>query len=430
MSETVSVISPWVALLFAVPVLLIGEQMAKRVPFLGRFNIPAPVAGGLTVAITVLLINVYSGISLSFATNVTARWWTWIVCVEPEWMEAPAKNITQPMLVAFFACIGLNASWSLLRRGTLQVFFFVCLVTGVVVLQNIVGIVVARSLGASQLLGMICGSVTMTGGHGTMMGFAPEFQRVGLESAAEVGAAAATFGLVAGGLLGGPVGSWLIRGKGLESAEVTDNGDGERLVYATGIIPDIRRALLPRSGFWRHLLVIALCVKLGAWVSKGIELTGVSFPVYMGALLLGVAARNISDAFRKNFLKTRTVDRLSAVFLGLFLTTAMMSLNLVELRSVAGPMLGILVVQVALIAVVARYVIFYTMGRDYDAAVMAAGLCGFGLGAMPNAIANMKALTERYGSAARAFLVVPITGTFLIDITNAFNITIFLNLLG
>lgn len=423
------VISPWLALLFAIPVLLLGEQLVKRVPVLGRFNIPAPVAGGLTVAVIILLLNLHNHINLSFATHVTARWWTWLVCIEPEWLNAPAKNITQPMLVAFFACIGLNASWSLLKRGTLQVLLFLCLVTGVVVLQNMVGIGVARTLGAPPLLGMICGSVTMTGGHGTMMGFAPEFKRAGLESAAVVGAAAATFGLVAGGLLGGPIGGWLIRSRNLQPVHAGDNQDEERLTYATGIIPDIRRALLPRSGLLRHLLIIAFCVKFGAWISKGIELAGISFPVYMGALLLGVAVRNLADVYSKNLLKTRSIDRLSAIFLGLFLTIAMMSLNLVELRSVAGPMLGILVVQVVLIAIVARYVVFYAMGGDYDAAVMSAGLCGFGQGAMPNAIANMKALTERYGPAARAFLVVPITGTFLIDITNAFNITIFLNLL-
>lgn len=425
------VFSAWIAVLLAVPVLLTGEWLVKKIWWLNRFNIPAPVAGGLVVALVVLAVNLYGGGSaVSFRTEVSEMWWTWLVSTEPEWLKAPSKNVNMPFLVAFFACIGLNASWSLIKRGSVQVLVFLGLTTFWTVMQNLVGAGLAELLGESRLLGLMCGSVTMTGGHGTMMGFAPEFETAGLAGAAVIGAAAATFGLVSGGLLGGPVGGALIRGKGLSSTEPDWQPSVSQSSHATGIVSDVLKLSKRGSGFWRHLLAVLFCVKVGAWISLGVQKTGIVFPVYMGALLLGVVVRNVAELINKDIIRTRTIERISGVALGIFLSVAMMSLNLIELGAVARSMLLILAVQVALIAVFARFVTFRVMGGDYDAAVMAAGHCGFGLGAMPNAIANMKTLTERYGPAERAFLVVPITGTFLIDLLNAINIMVFLNLMG
>ena len=421
--------SPWIAVALAVPVLLAGEWLVRLTGWLKRFHIPAPVVGGLAVSLAILTVNLCCGAGVRFQTDVSSPWWTWLVCAEPDWFRTPAKNVNTPFLVAFFSCIGLNASWSLLKRGSVQVLLFLFLSTILAVAQNVAGAELAALLGKPRLLGLICGSVALTGGHGTVMGFAPEFEAAGLSGAAVIGAASATFGVVAGGLLGGPVGGALIRRRNLSPAGIAPcPACPSAPSPAAGILSDIRKLTEPGIGFWRHLLAVLFCVKAGAWISLGVQRLGIVFPVYMGALFLGVVLRNVADRYKKDFFLTGTVEQLSAVTLGIFLTVAMMSLNLIDLSGVAGPMLLILAAQVVLIALFARLVTFRVMGGDYDAAVMSAGLCGFGLGAMPNAIANMKTLTEHYGPAERAFLVVPITGTFLIDLVNAVNITVFLNL--
>ena len=410
----------------AVPVLLFGEYLVGRVRLLDRFNIPAPVAGGLLVALVVLIGNVAGLCDVRFRTDVAARGWTWLVCTGEEWAASPAKPVTQPLLVAFFACVGLNASWTLLKRGCVQVLLFLGLSVSLAVLQNLIGAGVAAAIGLPPLLGLMCGSVALTGGHGTVMGFAPEFQAAGLSASSVTGVAAATFGLVAGGLLGGPVGGALIRKGGLRSAhprEAAGGGASAKL----GFVADL--CALSRHGgrLLTHGAVLLVCIKLGAWVSGLIQHTGVTFPVYMGAMLLGVAVRNGADCCFRSHPRPEIFDGFASVSLGLFLSVAMMSLNLSELAGVAHLLLLILAVQIAALLLFVRLVTFRLMGGDYDAAVMVAGQCGFGLGAMPTAMANMQALTEHHGPAPRAFLVVPITGSFLVDLVNAVNITAFIN---
>jgi len=271
--------------------------------------------------------------------------------------------------------------------------------------------------------------VSMTGGHGTALGFAGDLEAAGLPAAAVVGMAAATFGLVCGGLIGGPVGGRLIRRRDLRpDADAHTHLEASR-VGDSGILSDFR--LLAGFGrrFLLHLLLLLACLKAGAWVSYFIQHTGITFPVYMGAMLLGVTVRNLMDWGNRKWADTEIIDTLSSVSLGIFLAIAMMSLNLMELANTALPMLIILAVQVAVVALYSRFLTFRLMGRDFDAAVMAGGHCGFGLGATPNAVANMKALVESFGPAPRAFLVVPVVGAFLIDFVNAVNITAFLNLL-
>jgi ESS family glutamate:Na+ symporter len=420
-------LSPWIAVALSLPVLIVGERVVGRVRLLGRFNIPAPVVGGLLVSLLVLSGNVTGLFAARFETGVSAPWWTWLVCAGPEWAQTPVKNVNQPFLVAFFACIGLNASWTLVKRGSMQVLLLLGLVTAMAVIQNVVGVGLAGCLGFPRALGLMCGSVAMTGGHGTVMGFAPEFEAVGLTGAAVMGVAAATFGLVSGGLIGGPVGGSLIRKYRLFSAADAEAGVMAGAETGTGLVADLRGLFRFGKSALTHLLLLFACIKLGAWVSLGIQRVGITFPVYMGAMVLGVVARNLIDHSQRPWIRTEIVDTLSSVMLGVFLTIAMMSLNLIELAGVAQAMLVILAAQVAVMAVYARFITFKVMGGDYDAAVMAAGHCGFGLGAMPNAVANMKAVAEKYGHAPRAFLVVPITGTFLIDLINATNITVFIN---
>lgn len=422
-------IPAWYAVLLAVPVLLLGEFLVKRVRLLARFNIPAPVVGGLLISALVLLGNVTNVWPVQLDSKIAARWWTWLVTIEPEWVKAPAKNANLPFLVAFFTCIGLNASWAIAKRGSLQVLIFLAVAAVLALLQNLIGIGLAKLMGVSPLLGLVCGSVTMTGGHGTALGFAAELEKAGLNAAAVVGVAAATFGLVCGGLLGGPVGGGLIRRRGLKPSIAVGTHLEAGQSGEAGIFKDLRSLAAFGRAFLIHLLLLLACIKLGAWVSHLIQQTGITFPVYMGAMLLGVAVRNVVDLAGGGWIKTEIVDTLASVNLGVFLAIAMMSLNLIELANTALPMLVILSVQVVVMALFAWFITFRVMGRDFDAAVMAGGHCGFGLGATPNAVANMKALVESFGPAPRAFLVLPIVGAFLIDFLNAINITFFINLL-
>jgi ESS family glutamate:Na+ symporter len=421
-------ITAWLAVALAIPVLLLGELLVRRIPLLARFNIPAPVAGGLLLSSLLLAGNITGGFVAKFETGVTAQWWTWLVTTGPEWTNAPSKNVNLPFLVAFFTCIGLNASWSLVKKGSLQVLIFLGVAGVLAVLQNLIGVGLAKMLGVSPLLGLVCGSVTMTGGHGTALGFAADLEKAGLPNAAVLGVAAATFGLVAGGLIGGPVGGALIRRHKLKTTATAATHLETGQTAESGIIPDLRALAGFGKTFLVHLLLLLVIIKLGAWVSFFIQQTNITFPVYMGAMLLGVAVRNLLELGGARWVKTEVIDTMASVALGVFLAIAMMSLNLIELANTAVPMLIILAIQVAVMAAFAWFVTFRFTGRDFDAAVIAGGHCGFGLGATPNAIANMKALVERFGPAPRAFLVLPIVGAFLIDFVNATNITVFLNL--
>lgn len=422
-------ISAWFAIALAVPVLLLGEFLVRRISVLSRFNIPAPVVGGLLISLLVLTSNLSNIWPAKFDTKIAAQWWTWIVTIEPEWFKSPTKNVNLPFLVAFFTCIGLNASWSLIKKGSAWVLVFLAISTVLAVVQNLIGVSLAKLMGESPLLGLVCGSLTLTGGVGTALGFAPELEKAGMVNASVVSVAAATFGLVAGGLLGGPLGGWLIRRKELKSdaaagvhLEVGQTGE-------SGIFQDVRSLAGYGKQFWLHLFVLLLCIKAGAWLGYLIQSSGITFPVYMGAMILGLVVRNIVDFSGGRWINPEIVDTLASVTLGIFLAIAMMSLNLIDLANTAVPMLVILIVQIIVMGLFALFITFPLMGRSFDAAVMAAGQCGFGLGATPNAVANMKTLVERFGPSPRAFLIVPIVGGFLIDFLNALNITVFLNLL-
>ncbi len=418
-----------VVVMLAIPVLLLGEVLVRRIRVLSRFNIPAPVVGGLLVSLLVLLGHLSGAFAVHFQNNVAARWWTWLVTAEVDWFKAPSKNVNTPFLVAFFTCIGLNARWELVRRGGMQVLMFWGVAGVLAVMQNVIGVALAKLLGAPPLLGLVCGSVSMTGGHGTALGFAADLEKAGLSAAAVVGVAAATFGLVTGGLIGGPVGGLLIRRRDLKPGAGARTHLEAGSTGASGILNDLR--LLARFGttVFAHLLLLLACIKVGAWVSYFIQQTGITFPVYMGAMLLGVGVRNLIDLSQRSWVDSEIIDTLASVSLGVFLSIAMMSLNLIELANAALPMLVILTVQVVVMAFYAWFVTFRLMGRDFDAAVIAGGHCGFGLGATPNAVANMKALVESFGPAPRAFLVIPVVGAFLIDFVNAVNITFFINVL-
>lgn len=436
-------LSPWITLVGTLPVLLCGEYLARRVRILARFNIPAPVVGGLLICLGVLISNLVAGESaLIFLRSVDAPWWTWAVLPEPQWYEGKSIDVGRPFLVGFFACIGLNASVRLLADAGKQLLVLLGLVVAFIALQNLVGVSLAVLLGESPLLGLLCGSVALTGGHGTAIGFADLIAKAGYEEARVVGATSATFGLVAAGLLGGPIGSWLIRKRKLK-APIEDSGlfeapsataeatsdTGRRRRFRSPFLTEVAHFLAKPSQALIHLAVLLLTLKLGAWVSLGIQTAGATFPVYMGAMIVGIILRNAHDLGDQRWLDSGAVSQLAVLCLGVFLTGEMMALNLIELAHTAGPMAIILVLQVIVTATYTLTATFWLMGRDYEAAVIVAGHCGFGMGATPAAIANMESLIERYGPAPRALLLVPLVGAFLLDFPNALIITTLVNFL-
>jgi ESS family glutamate:Na+ symporter len=396
----------------AAVVLFVGYGIRKRVGWLDRFNIPAPVIGGFLFAALALGLRLGNVLSFEFTSTLQS-----------------------PLMVAFFTTIGLGASLGLLRLGGPQVVLFAGIATLLAALQNGVGVLLAKLLGVNPLLGLITGSVTMTGGHGTGAAFGKVFEeQYGFPGAVTLAMAAATFGLVTGGLIGGPVGTRLI-------GNLTRSGKPARSTALDVKGPDLANASLDAEidtepageaptayTLLKTLAVILVAMWAGGLLSTWLG-TYVTLPGYIGAMLVAAVFRNLFDRFPLVRLEQRTVDDIGTVALSLFLAMALMTLKLWELLDLALPMLVILSVQVAMMAAFAYFVTFRFMGRDYDAAVMAGGHCGFGLGATPNAVANMNALTDRFGPAPRAFLVLPMVGAFFIDFTNAIVITTYLNVL-
>jgi glutamate:Na+ symporter, ESS family len=393
-------------------VLFVGHGVRRLLPWLARYNVPAPVIGGLLVA----------GVML-FARSRG---------VEPVVFDT---RLQVPMMIAFFTTIGFGASIALLKVGGPQVVFFLILSTVLAALQNVLGVVLAAPLGMHPLFGVLNGSVTLTGGPATGLAFAPAFEAAGVAGASTVAVAAAMVGIVSGGLIGGPIGTMIIERHRLRRSRRAD-GHTDPPIAAQIVEDKLEKpgtASAPPGedkesyALLKALVVILLAMWIGAGVSAQFTAAGITLPAYIGAMLVAAVIRNVDDVTGWIGLSQRVIDDLGSVALSLFLVLALMTLRLWELAGLALPMVVILVAQVALIAV-ACWPTFRLMGADYDAAVMSGGLCGFMLGTTANAMANMEALVDRYGPAPRAFLVVPMIGAFFIDFINAFLITWCLNL--
>lgn len=395
-------------LALAAVVLLMGYAIRKRVGLLDRYNIPAPVVGGF----------LFAGVALAFRSSGTAAF-------------SFDTTLQSPLMIAFFTTIGLGANLRLLKVGGPQVLLFWLLASILAVAQSGVGIVLAEGLGVHPYLGIIAGSMTMTGGHGTGAAFGKLMEdQYAFTGAVTLAMAAATFGLVSGGIIGGPVATRLIqkwhphhRKADPSKAPVEFTPDDEVV---------LKQRTPAEEGLAFRLLRTIGTILIAMWV--GSLLSGwlgqyVTLPAYIGSMIVAAVLCNVAPLVKVQ-LDGRMIEDLGMVALSLFLTMALMSLKLWELLDLAVPLIVILTVQVAMMAAYATWVVFRFMGKDYDAAVMAGGHCGFGLGATPNAVANMEAITERYGPAPRAFLVLPMVGAFFIDFTNAIIITTYINLVG
>jgi ESS family glutamate:Na+ symporter len=396
-------------LALAAVVLFVGYGIRRRVGVLDRYNIPAPVVGGFLFAAVALGTRLAGWLAFEFDT-----------ALQP------------PLMIAFFTSIGLGASLGLLRVGGPQVLLFWMLASVLAIIQNGAGVLAAKALGVHPFLGLIAGSITMTGGHGTGAAFGKLLEdQYGFAGAVPLAMAAATFGLVSGGLIGGPIATGLIRRFHPPAA------GGELSAEAAAVVAeyhsldeaiDHEPAGDPPSAYvlLKILTIVLVAMWAGGLLSRWLG-RYVTLPAYIGAMIVAAVLRNSADLTGRLRIEQRTVDDIGTIALSLFLAMALMTLRLWELLDLALPMLLILLIQVVMMAAFAWLVTYRVMGRDYDAAVMAGGHCGFGLGATPNAVANMEAIVERFGPAPRAFLVVPMVGAFFIDFTNALIITAYIN---
>ncbi|WP_104721755.1 sodium/glutamate symporter [Helicobacter mesocricetorum] len=391
----------YATLVALVGVLLLGRWVISKSKFLQDYNIPDPVVGGIIIAIGIFCLSQYGEIKFNFN-----------------------DSLKDPLMLAFYASIGLSADFASLKKGGKILFIFLIFVSLLLFLQNIVGLFIAKLMGVNPLIGLLGGSITMSGGHGTGATWAEIFKAnpYNFDAALEVALACATFGLIAGGLIGGPVAHYLVRKYHLQPTS-----DINEELSPHGFEKPEKERLITAASFVQSLALIAIALLLGTLLSEYLK-NYFSLPTFVWCLLVGAILRNLLSLTKIHQVFDREVSVIGNVSLSLFLAFALMTINLSQLISLALPMFVILTAQVILMASFAIFVTFRFCGKDYDAAVLAAGHCGFGLGATPTAMANMQTITQHYGISHMAFIVVPLVGAFFIDIINAIIISITLKL--
>ena len=394
-----------------VAALLIGIFFTRTIPFLKRFCIPAPVSGGLLVSLLTLASYGILGVEFSF--------------------DGTIKDIC---MMLFFTSVGFQSNMKALKQGGRPLVVMVLLVAVLIIMQNLISLGTAKALGIDSLVGMAAGSIPMCGGHGTSGGFSPVLEQMGLAGAQSITMACATFGLVAGSMIGGPLAELLIRKRHL--AEESHSRDIVAGLEGSEASPESKE-IKPQSGersfrdYSKAVYLLVLAMAAGMCLSKLLALTGITFPTYFGSLIAACLIRNVTESLSKgrDLLCMDKIVALGDICLSLFLGIAMSTLKLWELSSLVLPLCVILLAQVLFIALFAYFVAFRSLGKDYDAAVLVSGLCGFGLGATPNAMANMSAVCLKYRYAVNPFIIVPVIGAMFVDIINTTVITVFLNLL-
>ena len=367
-----------------------GMWLKRRIPLLDRLNIPVPIIGGMVYAIATLLLR-------DRVVNIEA--------------DTVQRDL---LMIAFMTTIGLSARLQLLREGGAKLLWFFAAATLGAVLQNFLGMALARALGVDIRLGILTGSVALAGGPATALAFGSTFEKMGVAGATTVAFASATFGITVAGLIGGYIGGWLIRRRGLKSGTAAQADAHAQTEAATG-------SLLGT------VIVLAISMGAGSLVSMGFERAGLILPIYIGSMIVAAVIRNLDDRFHFARIAQPEVDSAGRVALFLFIVMALITLRLWELAHLAAPMLVMLCTQVVFCWILCITGVFWMMGRNYEAAVTSAGFCGFMLGITANAVACMEELVEKYGPAPQSFLIVPIVGAFLIDFSNSLVITAFAN---
>lgn len=385
-------------LAIAVVALLIGAWLKTKIKVLDRLCIPSPVVGGLLFSIITCVL---------FVTGI----------VDFKWDD----TLKTVCMVIFFTSVGFQANIKVLKSGGKALVILLVCVLFLIEAQDVLAVGVANLLGIDPLIGLATGSISMVGGHGTAGAFGPVLEDLGVTGATTVATAAATFGLVAGSLVGGPIGNRLIKKKDLLKTRVP--------VDDTPLVEEEEKHHRSISQYAPAAYQLAIAMGLGTLVSYLLSLTGMTFPIYIGAMIIAAIMRNVAEYTGKIEIHIGEINDLGGICLSLFLGIAMITLKLWQLADLALPMIILLSCQVVFMVLFARFVVFNAMGRDYDAAVLTAGSCGFGMGATPNAMANMQVLTDKYGPSVKAFLLIPLIGSMYADFVNSLSITFFINML-
>lgn len=382
----------------AVLVLMLGKFLKKRVNFLERFCIPAPVIGGVIFAVFTCICYVTGVAEFTFDDILKE------VC-----------------MVFFFTSVGFQANLKVLRSGGKAMIVFLGLVITLIVSQNFLAVGLSKLLNISPLVGLCTGSIPMVGGHGTAGAFGPVLEDFGIGGATTLCTAGAIFGLIAGSVMGGPVGRRLIEKKKLLDTVVQED---DSLLVEEEKKHERHTSMYPSAVFQ-----IIIAIGIGTIVSELLSLTGMTFPIYIGAMIVAACIRNIGEYSGKFTIYMGEINDIGGISLSLFLGMAMITLKIWQLAELALPLVILLAGQTLLILFFTYFVVFNVMGRDYDAAVLSSGVCGFGMGATPNAMANMQALCEKYEPSVKAYLLVPLVGSLFADFLNSLVVTFFINFL-
>ena len=382
----------------AVLVLMLGKFLKKRVNFLERFCIPAPVIGGVIFAVFTCICYVTGVAEFTFDDILKE------VC-----------------MVFFFTSVGFQANLKVLRSGGKAMIVFLGLVITLIVSQNFLAVGLSKLLNISPLVGLCTGSIPMVGGHGTAGAFGPVLEDFGIGGATTLCTAGATFGLIAGSVMGGPVGRRLIEKKKLLDTVVQED---DSLLVEEEKKHERHTSMYPSAVFQ-----IIIAIGIGTIVSELLSLTVMTFPIYIGAMIVAACIRNIGEYSGKFTIYMGEINDIGGISLSLFLGMAMITLKIWQLAELALPLVILLAGQTLLILFFTYFVVFNVMGRDYDAAVLSSGVCGFGMGATPNAMANMQALCEKYEPSVKAYLLVPLVGSLFADFLNSLVVTFFINFL-
>ena len=385
-------------LALSVVVLMLGQFLKQKINFLEKFCIPSPVVGGLIFS--VLTCVLYSTGVVEFTFDDTLR----EVC-----------------MVFFFTSVGFQANLKVLKSGGKALAIFLGLVIALIFMQNLLAVGVSHLIGLDSLVGLCTGSIPMVGGHGTAGAFGPVLEDFNVQGATTICTAAATFGLVAGSLIGGPIGKRLIEKKHLLDTIVTEDD--------SLLIEEEKKHERHSNMYAAAVFQLILAVGLGTIISELLTKTGLTFPIYIGAMIVAAIVRNVGEYSGKFDIYMGEINNLGGICLSLFLGIAMITLKLWQLAELALPLMILLVAQLLLIFLYTYFVVFRVMGKDYDAAVLAAGTCGFGMGATPNAMANMQVLCDRYAPSVKAYLLVPLIGSLFADFINSLVITLFINII-
>jgi ESS family glutamate:Na+ symporter len=379
-------------LVLSIAVWFLGTWLTGKIKFLKKYSIPPAVTGGLICSGTVALIYWLGGLEISF--------------------DMQLRNLC---LLVFFSTIGLSAKLSLLKAGGRALFVMLLAAAVFLVFQDLTGVLIVKLLGAHPAYGLFGGSISFAGGHGTAIAWGQTAEDAGLKNAAELGIACATFGLIAGGLLGGPIAERLIKKHGLsgESATEEESAAGAAVKSAPAV-PDVLLSLL----------LLGICLGAGDTVNRHLFAKGVMLPGFLTSMMVGILITNLADVFKCK-IPAVEIERFGEICLQLFLAMSLMSMQLWTISQAMGPILLVLAAQMLVITLFAVHIVFRLMGKNYDAAVMAGGFTGLGLGATPVGIANMQAVTTKYGASPKAFLVIPLIGAFFIDLVNAVVIKLF-----